>query len=222
MSALDIKWTWLRPDSPQLRASFLPSVLPSLSELASQVSLVASHKLIFTMKSFTFFVPLLAAISVSAHGFVDQITIDGKVFKGNIPSKATNPSVIRQISDPSPIKGAANPSVNCGTDAKPASLVADANPGSKLTFSWKGEDLSNVCLLPTLLHSDSYSALLSGPTTPVPCSLTWLHVAIPRVTSSTPLKPNGSRSIKSAACPAAIGLRPNSVSHLLHLPHLSF
>jgi len=113
------------------------------------------------MKSFVFFVPLLAAISVSAHGFIDQFTVDGKVFPGNIPSKATKQSAIRQISDPSPIKGAANPSVNCGTDAKPASLVADANPGSKLTFSWKGEDLSNVCFLPISPHSGSHSALVA-------------------------------------------------------------
>ena len=118
--------------------------------MQAKLSLVSSYTLTLTMKSFTFFAPLLAAISVSAHGFVDQITVDGKVFQGNTPWKATNPSAIRKISDNFPIKGAANPSVNCGKDAKPASLVADANPGSKLTFSWKNGD-SNVYFLPTYI-----------------------------------------------------------------------
>ncbi|KAF8882002.1 glycosyl hydrolase family 61-domain-containing protein [Infundibulicybe gibba] len=84
-----------------------------------------------------FFVPLLAAASVAAHGFVSTVTIDGKVFKGTI-GKADKPadSVIRQVTEPSPIKGAQNPAVNCGNNAQASSLVADAQPGSQFTFDW--------------------------------------------------------------------------------------
>ncbi len=97
-----------------------------------------------------------------AHGFVDQVTIDGKVYKGNTPNnpKCTprfsdlygslshfDPvaSPVRLIDDISPVKGATNKNLNCGQNAQKAALVADANPGSNLTFSWfagGGEDVS--------------------------------------------------------------------------------
>lgn len=95
------------------------------------------------MKSFALFVPLVAAASAAAHGFVSQITIDGQVFKGPKPGAGGQNSVIRPVSDPNPIKGARNPAVNCGSNAKPAGRVADARPGAALTFSWNGADMSN-------------------------------------------------------------------------------
>ncbi|KAF8629785.1 hypothetical protein AX17_005564 [Amanita inopinata Kibby_2008] len=89
------------------------------------------------------FALLLSATYVAAHGFLAQVTIDGTVYKGNVPNSATNPSVIRQVSDIGPVKGANNPDVNCGMSAKPASLVADAMPGSTVSFDWRGGDNSN-------------------------------------------------------------------------------
>jgi len=93
--------------------------------------------------SLSFLAPLLAAAYVQAHGFVHQITIDGKAFIGNVPNANPKPSIIRQINDVSPVKGADNPNINCGQHAQNAALVADANPGSVVTFDWKGGDLSN-------------------------------------------------------------------------------
>lgn len=87
------------------------------------------------------------ALQVKAHGYVAKVTIDGKLFIGDVPNGATNPSIVRQISDVSPVKGATNPDVNCGMSAQAASLVGSANPGSVLTFDWLGGDGSNVSLI---------------------------------------------------------------------------
>lgn len=85
------------------------------------------------------------ALKVSAHGYVHQVTIDGKAYVGNPPDGSHNtPSIIRSIDDPGPVKGATNPFVNCGNSAVAAKLVANANPGSQLTFDWRGADLSKV------------------------------------------------------------------------------
>ncbi|KAF8880640.1 glycoside hydrolase family 61 protein [Infundibulicybe gibba] len=91
----------------------------------------------------TFFIPLLAAASVAAHGFVSTVTIDGKVFKGTL-GKTDKPadSVIRQVTDPNPTKGAQNPAVNCGPNAQASSLIADAQPGSQFTFDWTAGNLA--------------------------------------------------------------------------------
>jgi len=74
--------------------------------------------------------------SVSAHGFVKTLVIDGKSYQGNVPNASPSPSVIRQISTIDPVKGASNPNLNCGQTAQKASLVADAQPGSALQFFW--------------------------------------------------------------------------------------
>ncbi|KAF8965495.1 glycosyl hydrolase family 61-domain-containing protein [Flammula alnicola] len=95
------------------------------------------------MKTTSLFFPLFTAAYVSAHGFLRTVTINGKAFTGNIPAGSTSPSIIRQISTPDPNKGADNVALTCGPNATAASLVANANPGDSLTFSWKGEDLSN-------------------------------------------------------------------------------
>lgn len=86
---------------------------------------------------------LAAAVAlplVAAHGIVQDMTIDGKFFRGNRVGGPSEPSGIRQVFSPEPIKGAKNRDINCGVNAKPASLVLDANPGSKLTFNWRGAD----------------------------------------------------------------------------------
>lgn len=84
--------------------------------------------------------------SVSAHGFLRSLTIDGTKFSGNVPNASPTPSVIRQIDDVSPVKGATNRAVNCGQNALIAQSSADASPGSTLTFDWSGGDGSNVSI----------------------------------------------------------------------------
>ncbi|KAH7908281.1 glycoside hydrolase family 61 protein [Hygrophoropsis aurantiaca] len=81
--------------------------------------------------------------TVYAHGYVAQVTIDGKLYQGNVPNASPTPSIVRQINDVAPVKGASNANLNCGQSAQKASLVASANPGSKLTFKWEGGDGSN-------------------------------------------------------------------------------
>ncbi|KAF5346521.1 hypothetical protein D9756_010036 [Leucocoprinus leucothites] len=93
------------------------------------------------MKStISLFLPLLAAASAYAHGFVADLNVAGKDYKGDVPAGAKNPSVIRLVSDISPVKGANNPDVNCGLNAGPATLSAKANPGDKISFNWRGGD----------------------------------------------------------------------------------
>jgi hypothetical protein len=96
------------------------------------------------MRTTSLFVPLLVAAFVSAHGFLHVLTINGKAYTGNAPLATDSPSVIRQVITPEPNKPASNPALTCGPSSTPAALVASANPGDSLTFSWKGEDLSNV------------------------------------------------------------------------------
>lgn len=76
---------------------------------------------------------------VSAHGYVQQVTIDGTVYKGNNLNVATpTPSIIRLVNTNSPVKGTNNSFLNCGQDAQLASLVGNANPGSQLEILWVG------------------------------------------------------------------------------------
>jgi len=86
-------------------------------------------------------VPFLACLlQVRAHGYVAQVTIDGKVYAGNVPNAQPTPSIVRQINSIDPVKGASNAYLNCGQDAQKASLVASANPGSQLQFLWLDGD----------------------------------------------------------------------------------
>jgi len=96
-----------------------------------------------TTTTFTALFSLLALLPsmVAGHGFVQDITLDGKFFKGNpVGGPPTGRSAIRQVNSQNPIKGAMNRNVNCGNGATLASLVLDANPGSKLTFNWRAAD----------------------------------------------------------------------------------
>ncbi|KAJ3495920.1 hypothetical protein NLJ89_g10554 [Agrocybe chaxingu] len=89
------------------------------------------------------FIPLLAAACVSAHGFLADVTINGKSYAGNRPRGNNGPSIIQQVSTQDPNYGASNPALTCGPDATSASLVADANPGDTFTFDWRTASLGN-------------------------------------------------------------------------------
>ncbi|KAF8132809.1 glycoside hydrolase family 61 protein [Boletus edulis] len=90
---------------------------------------------------FALFLVGLSPFLVSAHGYIGQVSIDGKVYNGNKPvlaGGATTPSIIRQITDIDPVKGASNPSLSCGLNATMAASVATANPGSQILVYWVG------------------------------------------------------------------------------------
>ncbi|KAF9070750.1 glycosyl hydrolase family 61-domain-containing protein [Rhodocollybia butyracea] len=90
--------------------------------------------------------------SVSAHGYLAALTINGKTYSGNVPGAQATPSVIRQVSDISPVKGTSNPDLNCGLSAQLAADVATANPGDSLAFDWRGGD-NQVCPMLTYMTS---------------------------------------------------------------------
>ena len=106
-------------------------------------------------------VPVLSLLpSVSAHGFITQVIIDGTTYTGNVPAALPSDSPIRQISDISPVKGADNPSLNCGLNAELATMVVPANPGSVMEFYWGdpgNEKVSHV----TLLFPTSWALLIT-------------------------------------------------------------
>ncbi|KAJ3551901.1 hypothetical protein NM688_g4443 [Phlebia brevispora] len=94
-------------------------------------------QMMFTLLTFIF----ATLSSVSAHGFVSQIGIDGKWYPGSPPSNyspSKGPSPIRQISDINPVKGSSNPDLMCGLSAQKAELVVPANPGSVFSVQWVG------------------------------------------------------------------------------------
>ncbi|GAB1524270.1 hypothetical protein RhiTH_007423 [Rhizoctonia solani] len=87
---------------------------------------------------------LAAVAGVSAHGYIDKVTIGGKTFSGPYPFSNKNAaSPIRKITTTFPITSANDVNMNCGIDAAPAAQVAAANPGDKVTFSWKSGQNKN-------------------------------------------------------------------------------
>ncbi|KAI0043315.1 lytic polysaccharide monooxygenase, partial [Auriscalpium vulgare] len=100
---------------------------------------------------------------VSAHGFLTQVTIDGKPYQGNAPGD-NHPfaSPIRQVTDVSPIKGASNAALTCGLGAQAASTVAPANPGDRVDFHWG--DLNNQPWIHDTGPMMTYMALCDGST----------------------------------------------------------
>ena len=94
------------------------------------------------MKSTTFctILSLLPITLVNAHGYLRQVAINGKVYRGNIPNVSNFSSPIRAVDDIVPVKGAQNRDINCGIRAPIASVVAPAAPGDALTFDWSGGD----------------------------------------------------------------------------------
>ncbi|KAL4063410.1 glycosyl hydrolase family 61-domain-containing protein [Scleroderma yunnanense] len=77
---------------------------------------------------------------VHAHGYVSKVSIDGKIYIGNVPNASPTPAIVRQINNVAPVKNSTNPYLNCGQAAQLAALVADANPGSQFQFWWNGGD----------------------------------------------------------------------------------
>lgn len=88
--------------------------------------------------SSTLFLALVASLtpSVLGHGHLQSITIDGTLYKGNVPNVSNFSSPIRLINDITPVKGATNRAVNCGKDAQIAAEVVPAHPGSTVAFDW--------------------------------------------------------------------------------------
>ena len=87
---------------------------------------------------FVFALSLLLSLlpSVTAHGYISKVVIDGTTYNGNVPMAKPTDSPIRQVSDVSPVKGAHNASINCGLNAQLATMVVPANPGSVMEFYW--------------------------------------------------------------------------------------
>jgi hypothetical protein len=85
-------------------------------------------------------ISLALASYVSAHGWVQSITINGKSYEGPKPTEnsggGSSDSVIRQISTANPVKGADNKNLACGQEAQPASKQAAANPGDDVEIKW--------------------------------------------------------------------------------------
>ncbi|KAI9567888.1 glycosyl hydrolase family 61-domain-containing protein [Boletus coccyginus] len=82
---------------------------------------------------------LLLPALVSAHGYVNKVTIDGTAYPGNaVGTSSTISSAIRQVNTNSPVKGATSPDLNCGPGAQLAAESANANPGSTVEVSWVG------------------------------------------------------------------------------------
>ncbi|KAI0317446.1 hypothetical protein OF83DRAFT_1058699 [Amylostereum chailletii] len=82
---------------------------------------------------------LLALLpSVSAHGALMKVVIDGKSYIGNGPGGDPKTTAIRPTKayDNGPVKGATNPDLVCGLESKNAALIADANPGSTVQVLW--------------------------------------------------------------------------------------
>lgn len=93
---------------------------------------------------FKFFAATLALVAstllptVSAHGWISAVAVDGTIYSGNRPG-TSNPvkSPIRIITDAGPVKGTSNPDLSCGFGAHtPAPMVVPAQPGSRVTFQW--------------------------------------------------------------------------------------
>ncbi|CUA71906.1 Endoglucanase-4 [Rhizoctonia solani] len=127
----------------------------SLSSLCSFFSSSARPDLhaftttLFTQLSFTMLfraaIATLAAVAgVSAHGWIDRVTIGGRSYTGSYPFSNDNaPSPIRKTSTTYPVPSANDPNMNCGIGAKAASQVAAANSGDRVTISWKYEPGKN-------------------------------------------------------------------------------
>ncbi|KAI0660297.1 glycosyl hydrolase family 61-domain-containing protein [Cubamyces menziesii] len=87
-----------------------------------------------TIASLSYFLTLLTL--VAAHGWVANVTIDGKTYQGNPPGDSSIQSPIRTISTSSPIVNTTDPSLACGQLAQPAALVVPAKSGSEVAFVW--------------------------------------------------------------------------------------
>lgn len=83
---------------------------------------------------------ILQAGQVLGHGFVAQVDIAGRSYKGFAPFEGgrRTDSIVRQIANTQPVKGSWNPDLVCGRQAANADQIADVNPGETVSFHWKG------------------------------------------------------------------------------------
>ena len=90
------------------------------------------------MKTASLFIPLLTAAFVSAHGFLQTVTINGQAYTGNSPLNPTKkPSSIRAVDTYLPIQDVNSPALTCGSNSTAGARVANANPGDEITFYWE-------------------------------------------------------------------------------------
>lgn len=102
--------------------------------------------MIFSSSLLAFVLAAIYAPSALGHGYLAQISVDGKTFEGGVPGIGGNdPNPIRLINDITPVKGANNPDLVCGKGAKSAGLSAEAKPGSEIGFLWKNGENGPVC-----------------------------------------------------------------------------
>ena len=160
---------------------------------------------------------LLLPALVSAHGYVNKVTIDGTVYQGNsVGTTPTISSVIRQVNTNSPVKGATNPDINCGAGAQLAADVANANPGSTVQVYWVGgtTGTSAVSSLSFMTCESVYSFISSGPIIRVRSCITWPSARDP-AQLTTQVVPSGSRFQSKVSNPVAtLGTKQNFVRSL--------
>jgi len=96
---------------------------------------------------------LVSATLVSAHGYVQNVTIGGKTYGGWLPfdSPYTSPatkSIVRNIRDDGPVTTITDPAMACNFGGeKAAALIADANAGDEVKFvmnRWPDDHLGPV------------------------------------------------------------------------------
>ena len=72
--------------------------------------------------------------SVSGHGAVVKVTIDGKEYTGPLPGAAKMDSIIREVTQNGPVTDVTSKDLWCGVGSTPATEVASAKPGSNLNL----------------------------------------------------------------------------------------
>jgi len=78
--------------------------------------------------------------AVYAHGFVKQVTVDGKVFKGPNPFNPNDEltALWPYSGGNGPINNVNSADIACNKVIRPGQLVAEAKPGSTVIFDWNG------------------------------------------------------------------------------------
>lgn len=90
--------------------------------------------------------PLALAVRVSAHGYLNQFSVEGTVYKGTGDGGSPDNTAVRPTKpyDVGPVKGADNPDMSCGlSPVQNARLQANVNPGDKVSVLWTGENGGN-------------------------------------------------------------------------------
>lgn len=86
--------------------------------------------------SSVFSILALAAAGVNAHGYVSEITCNGKTYKGGVPGETHPASPIRSISTIDPYKQPGGSGITCGANAKAGSMVVPVTAGTNLDLEW--------------------------------------------------------------------------------------